>query len=114
MRIFDCDLPVPLNYVLSGREFDRIVLSRDSGDVGRIVVSRFSGYGEMYDLPDEKVIGHLIVAELVNHREWKTPDYDMSIIRDDDHIVALMGAARALKAGMVEACIKDKKVDAGE
>jgi hypothetical protein len=114
MRIFDCDLPVPLNYVLSGREFDRIVLSRDSGDVGRIVVSRFSGYGEMYDLPDEKVIGHLIVAELVNHREWKTPDYDMSIIRDDDHIVALMGAARALQAGMVEACIKDKKVDAGE
>lgn len=107
VKLFDCQLPIPVSYAINGRELNRIVLSRDYGETGRIVISKFAGYGEMYEVSDERTFGHLTVAELINHREWKTPNYDMTIIRDDESILALMGAARALRASMVEACLSD-------
>jgi hypothetical protein len=104
IRLFGCELPIPSSYVLNGRELDRIVLSRDSGDVGRIVISKFAGYSENYEISGERKVGRLTVAELVNHRQWQSPDYDMSIIRDDEYILALMGAARSLKESLLDAC----------
>jgi hypothetical protein len=105
VKLFGCELPIPNSYALNGRELDRIVLSRDSGDVGRIVISKFAGYSENYEISDERKVGRLMVAELVNHEQWQSPDYDMSIIRDDAYILALMGSARELKDSLVEACL---------
>lgn len=108
VKLFGCELLIPDSYALNGRELDRIVLSRDSGDVGRIVISKFDGYSENYEISDERKVGRLTVAELVNHRQWQSPDYDISIIRDDEYILALMGAARSLKEALVEACISSR------
>lgn len=105
VKLFGCELPIPSSYVLNGRELDRIVLSRDSGAVGRIVISKFAGYGENYEISEEKRVGHLMVTELANHKQWQSPDYDMSIIHDDAYVLALMGSARELKDSLVEACL---------
>jgi hypothetical protein len=105
VKLFGCELPIPISYALDGRELDRIVLSRDSGAVGGIVISKFTGYSENYEVSDEERIGRLTVAELVNHRLWQSPDYDMSIIRDDAYVVTLMGAARTFTKSLVEACV---------
>jgi hypothetical protein len=108
VKLFGCELPIPNSYALNGRELERIVLSRDSGDVGRIVISKFAGYSENYEISDERKVGRLTVAELVNHRQWQSSDYDMSIIRDDEYILALMGAARSFKDSLLEACLSSR------
>ncbi|MFT5442039.1 MAG: hypothetical protein ACI8W3_001081 [Myxococcota bacterium] len=110
VKVMDCEINVPSSYVVEAREFGSVIfkdysLTSEAESVGSIVIKAFDGYSDRYDVVNEESHGSLVTADFVNHRQWPSPDYDMTIIRNDKYIISLIGKARTFKDDFVKACL---------
>jgi hypothetical protein len=105
VKVLGCMLPVPVQYVLDGTSDDGIVLMQEPEAAGHIHIGKFSGYPERFTILSEKTTGHLTISELGVNTTGR-PLEPVIAIRDDKHIVSLIGAARDLLDVFVEVCVK--------
>ena len=104
VKILGCILPVPVQYVLDGTSDDGIVLMQEPDAAGHIHIREFSGYPERFTILSEKTTGHLTISELSVNTAGRSLE-PMIAIRDDKHVVSLIGAARDLLDEFVNACV---------
>ena len=105
VKILGCILSIPVQYVLDGTSDDGIVLMREPEAAGHIHIKEFSGYPERFTILSEKTTGHLTISELSVNTAGRSLE-PMITIRDDKHIVSLIGAARDLLDEFVKVCVE--------
>jgi len=110
VSVFDCYMPVPVDFVLNTHDKSAIAFFLgDPSEVARIVISEYKkDLGASFTLVRDRHVGALAVEEL---RSSLGKDLPVTRIHDQKQQVIVYGGREELVESLVQGCINKKRGD---